>query len=83
MKAKFIRKYNGTGYDRNNTYLEYQYRGMTYTIMESKSKGNEPLAWQHKAEQARIDMILDTPKANDAKPVIMDEIYKMLGWDEE
>lgn len=81
MKAKYIRKYYGTGYDRNSVYLEYEYRGMTYTVYENRSKGNEPLAWQHKAEQSRIDKIVDTPKQSNSKPFDMDEIWNMIGWD--
>ena len=59
MKAKFIDKWYGTGYDRNMVYLEYEYRGERYTVTENMAKGNEPLAWQHKSEQARIDRIID------------------------
>lgn len=64
MKAKYIGKYYGKGFDRDNIYLDYEYRGMTYTIVENRAKGNEPLAWQHRAEQDRIDRILDTPTAS-------------------
>lgn len=81
MKAKFIGKYYGTGYDRHMVYLEYEYRGHTYTVYENRAKGNEPLAWQHKNEQARIDAILDMPQQKNGKPIDMDEIYEMLGWD--
>lgn len=59
MKAKFIGKYQGTGYDKHMVYLEYEYRGKTYTVYENKAKGNEPLADQHKSEQALIDRQLD------------------------
>ncbi len=79
MKAQFIGKSYGSGYDRNNIYLEYEYRGMTYTVVENRAKGNEPLGWQHKSEQARIDNILDS-KPTSGEPVDMDEIWKMLGW---
>lgn len=80
-KAKYIGKYHGTGYDRNNIYLEYEYRGMTYTVMENKAKGNEPLSWQHKSEQALIDKILDTPEQKESHPFDINEIYKILEWD--
>lgn len=59
-KAKYIGKHYGRGYDRHMVYLEYEYRGMKYTVYENRSKGNEPLSWQHSSEQARIDRILDT-----------------------
>ena len=60
-KAKFIHSYQGYGYDRNTTYLEYEYRGKTYTVV-TKLGGNEPLKWQHASEQARIDRLLDEPE---------------------
>lgn len=59
MKAKYIGKYYGTGYNRHMIYFEYEYRGYTYTIYKNTAKGNEPLNWQHKAEQARIDKIIE------------------------
>lgn len=74
-KAKFIGKWYGTGYERNTVYLEYEYRGMRYNITENMAKGNEPLSWQHKAEQARIDTILDTPVTNGAtKPFELSDL---------
>ena len=79
MKATYIGKYHGTGYERNMVYLEYEYRGMRYTVYENRAKGNEPLAWQHKTEQARIDSILDS-KQTSGEPVDLDEIWEMLGW---
>lgn len=85
MKAEFIGKYYGTGYERHMVYLEYVYRGHTYTVYENRAKGNEPLAWQHKSEQARIDAIIEHEKRNDdhdAQPFDMDEIFRILGWDE-
>lgn len=79
MKATYIGKHYGTGYDRNMVYLEYEYRGMRYTVYENRSRGNEPLAWQHKAEQARIDTILDS-KQTSGEPIDLNEIWEMLGW---
>ena len=82
MKAKFINKWYGTGYDRNTIYLEYEYRNERYVITENMAKGNEPLSWQHKTAQTRIDKMLDVPKHNvNSKPFDMDEIYEMLEWD--
>jgi hypothetical protein len=54
-KAKFISKTYGTGYDKNFIFLEYEYRGQRYEVYENRLKGNEPLSWQHKNAQARID----------------------------
>lgn len=87
-KAKFIRKYYGTGYDRNMVYMDYEYRGCEYTVYENRGKGNIPLAWQHRNEQAHIDEMLEReskPKPH-TDPIDWDkemkEIYKMMGWDE-
>lgn len=81
MKAKYIGKYYGKGFDRNNIYLEYEYRGMKYTVVENRAKGNEPLLWQHRTEQDRIDTILDTPQ-RETKPIDWDEIWSLLGFNE-
>ena len=62
-KAKYIGKYYGQGFDRNSIYLEYEYRGMLYTIREDRGKGNEPLEWQHRSEQTAIDRIIDGKQA--------------------
>ena len=59
MKAKYIGKRYGTGFERDFIFLEYEYRGYRYEVYENKAKGNEPLSWQHKSEQARIDRIID------------------------
>ena len=58
MKAKYIGKFNGTGFNRHMVFLEYEYRGYTYTVYENTAKGNEHLSWQHKAEQTRIDNLI-------------------------
>lgn len=58
-KAKFIRKYYGRGYDRDFVYLAYEYRGREYTVYENRAKGNEPLSWQHRNEQAHIDSLIE------------------------
>lgn len=79
MKSKFVKKHKGTGFNRDITYLEYEYRGMTYTVCESNTKGNEPLSWQHKAEQNRIDAIIDNPQQK-GETVDMNDIYELMGW---
>ena len=83
-KAKYIGKSYGTGFDRDFVYLEYEYRGYRYEVYENRAKGNEPLSWQHKSEQSRIDRIIEQKENNkkqkDAKPIDMDEIFEMLGW---
>lgn len=74
MKARYIGKYNGTGYNRHMIYLEYEYKGYTYTVYENTAKGNEPLSWQHKAEQARIDNIIKAKEQE--KNMTKEEIEK-------
>lgn len=58
-KATFIRKYYGRGYDAHMVYLDYMYRGHEYTVYENRAQGNEPLAWQHRDEQDRIDRLVE------------------------
>ena len=58
-KAKFIRKYYGKGYDKDFVYMDYEYKGYEYTVYENLAKGNEPLSWQHRSEQARIDSLIE------------------------
>lgn len=82
MKAQYIGKHYGTGYDRDMVYLEYEYRGHRYEVYENRAKGNEPLSWQHRNAQARIDSIIRSQSnPGNAQPIDIDEIWQMLGWD--
>lgn len=54
QKAKYIRTY----YFQYRKYLEYKYRGQIYSVCAEWNA--EPIAWQHKSEQALIDSRLDT-----------------------
>lgn len=65
MKARFIQAYHYREWGRSIVELEYEYRGHKYTVMEDRSKGNEPLAWQHRAEQDRIDRLIEMDERND------------------
>lgn len=86
MKAKYIGKTYGTGYNRDFVYLEYEYRGYKYEVYENRAKGNEPLSWQHKNEQARIDRLIALKEMDKNQKGVkpfeeqMDEIWEMLGW---
>lgn len=87
-KAKFIRKYYGRGYDRDSVYLVYEYRGHEYTVYENMAKGNVPLAWQHRDEQANIDNLIEEqsrPKKpyryEDSWQAGVDAFYDALGED--
>ena len=56
MKAKFIGKTYGVD---GNPVLEYEYRGRKYEVIDYGWKGGEPLGWQHKNEQAKIDQQIE------------------------
>lgn len=58
MDALFVRKYYGHGYDAHMVF-DYSYRGHEYTVCENRAKGNAPLSWQHRSEQARIDQLIE------------------------
>ena len=49
-------------------FLVYRYRGHEYTVYENRAKGNEPLSWQHKSEQARIDRLVEDWESKPKKP---------------
>jgi len=53
-KAKYLCRY-WDKYDRDSVTLEYEYRNRIYAVHVHNTKGNEPLAWQHRNAQARID----------------------------
>lgn len=46
-------------YDRDSVDLEYEYRGETYWVHIHNTKGNEPLVWQHRNAQAKINKDLE------------------------
>ena len=80
-KAKFIGKTYGTGYNRHFVYLEYEYRGHTYEVYENRAKGNEPLAWQHKNNQAMIDNLIESRekmKNQEYHPFDIDEVFRVF-----
>ena len=62
-KAKFIGKYRYRQHNEDCAELEYEYRGRRYTIDVNYGKGNEPLAWQHRNAQERIDALIEREKA--------------------
>ena len=53
MKAKYI----GVYFFQGRKYLEYEYRGLEYSVCADWNA--EPIAWQHKQEQNLIDRRLD------------------------
>ena len=86
MKATFKYKYYGQGFDRDFVYMVYEYRGKEYTVYENKAKGNEPLAWQHRNEQARIDREIEYANRDHGSDEVFDDKYfdecwKLLGWE--
>lgn len=59
MKAKYIGvawTERVKGYQRK--VLEYEYRGHKYEVVDYGWQG-EPLSWQHKNEQAKIDEMIE------------------------
>ena len=93
MKASFISATKT--YDGKLKYLIYSYMGYEYMITDYGWYGNggisESLKYQHEQEQRRIDEIIsernkpktNKPKTNkQSKQFDVDEIYKMMGWDE-
>lgn len=80
MMARFVGKSYERSFGRCIIHLEYEYRGMRYEVIEDRGRGNEPLAWQHKSEQARIDRILDT-KQTVSKGIDLDEVFALLEMD--
>lgn len=88
-KAKFVRKYYGRGYDAHMVYIDYEYRGHEYTVCENRAKGNAPLSWQHRSEQARIDQLIEQEERNknakqepcryeDTAQYALDQLYNFL-----
>ena len=71
MKAKYIGKTYGTGYERDFIFLEYEYRGQRYEVYENRAKGNEPLSWQHNMAQSHIDELIE--RAEKAKSSTFEE----------
>ena len=59
QKAKFLNRYEYRNFNDDIVELEYEYRGHKYTVEENRSKGNEPLSWQHRNAQARIDSMIE------------------------
>lgn len=81
-KAKYVGKYIHTDWGTRITELEYEYRGRRYTVTES-SRGNEPLSWQHRNEQARIDSLIEyeeKSRDHDQGPSIDETIDTLLRW---
>lgn len=85
MEAKYIGQYIDRSFGQHIVKLEYEYRGMRYIVTENLIKGNEPLAWQHRSEQDRIDRVIEIEekakqRTTPAEPINLDEIWEMMGW---
>lgn len=88
-KAKFLRKYHGNGFDfdADMFYLDYMYRGHKYTVyytVYENAKGTEPLSWQHRSAQARIDRLIEEenkPKKpyEDSAQAGFDLFWRLIG----
>lgn len=92
-KAKFVKRLKG-GYNyitkkKDNDILVYEYRGNEYNIEDIPPYKQE--AWYfpnaHRWEQEQIDKAIENTEKNknklqDEKPINLDEIWEMLGWNE-
>lgn len=81
-RAKYLGRYESDEYGEPFVFLEYEYRGYKYTTYENRSKGNEPLSWQHKNAQSQIDKqieIEECEKEHENKPhKTVDKVLKEL-----
>lgn len=71
-----------TMYGKYSNTVTYEYRGKKYDVEYAKDFSycvTSPKV-QHQDAQEKIDRELDTPKTK-GKPVDLDEIWNMLGWD--
>lgn len=83
QKAKFLSRYEYRNFNDDIVELEYEYRGHKYTVEENRSKGNEPLSWQHRNAQARIDSMIEMEEREKERNTNTDndDWLKMLwGW---
>ena len=81
--AIYKRTYYTNDWGETFRFNVYEYRGHEYEVEENLSKGgSEPLAWQHRNEQARIDRIIkmdEMPEAaNDPDWASVDEVMNEL-----
>lgn len=67
MKAKFIEKYFD---NEHHPILIYEYKGFKYEVIDYGWKGGEPLNWQHRNEQTRIDAEIERMENRENSPKI-------------
>ena len=78
-KARLVSKYSYRLYNEYITEIEYAYKGHKYTVDINHNKGNEPLAWQHKNAQGRIDAIVEIEeKGKKQSGISVDEALEEL-----
>ena len=79
-KAKLIRSITERCFNEHFLIYEYEYRGYRYTVYVNLNKGNEPLYWQHRNEQNRIDSLieLENKAAKQEKRQDIDKALKEL-----
>lgn len=64
---------------------EYEYRGYKYTVVDHRNGYSETMMSQHKYEQREIDSIIEIrnkEQFKNCRPVDINEVYKMMGWEE-
>ena len=78
-KAKYIGRC-ADKYDRDSVELEYEYKGETYWVHIHNTKGNKPLAWQHRYEQARIDKELELREKTKEDCECIETVYDNINY---
>lgn len=84
-KAVFIRCI-GKENDRYNSLIyEYEYKGIKYTVTDHRNGYSQTTKQQHEYEQNKIDSIIEDrnrKKDTNSKPIDINEVYKMMRWDD-
>lgn len=78
MKATFKEKIRERRFNEDITTYFWEYRGREYTTYVNHNKGNEPLSWQHKNEQGRIDTMLELDNKTTASAETCEDTWKVL-----
>jgi hypothetical protein len=84
-KAVYIGYFGKENDKYNSPIYEYEYKGFRYTVVDHRNGYSETMKQQHDYEQNRIDSIItirNSGQVENCKPADINEIYKMMGWDD-
>ena len=73
-----------TTYGKHSDIVTYEYRGKQYDVEYAKDWTfcTTPARIQHQDAQRRIDKEIELEnRPHDQKPIDLDEIFEILGWD--